>query len=73
MTKKPGLPNGALKTAQNDKWFRLKRKGNGWVVQMLFKGKVTELGDWDLRFVAENKVMNELIKSASYEDARGID
>lgn len=44
------------------------RKGNGWLCQKLIVSKdklvMTDIGDWDLRHVVENKIMNEIIKTS---------
>jgi hypothetical protein len=51
------------------KFFRMVRKGNGWIIQELTvtqTGKISlkELGDWDLRLVTERKLLSEVVKYA---------
>ena len=50
-------------------FFRMKRKGNGWLIQELTvdrMGKMTikDLGDWDMRDIVERKLISEANKYA---------
>lgn len=48
------------------KFFRMKRKGNGWIgeeVTIHATGKLSfkDLGDWDVRGITEQKVLSEIV------------
>lgn len=50
-------------------FYRMMRKGNGWVIQELTvspegKGSLKEVGDWDLRSVVERKLMTLVSRNA---------
>ena len=60
--KQPGSSFGSVEGV----FHRLKRKGNGFVVEKLtVKGglvvSLKEVGDWDVRMVTENRALNELV------------
>lgn len=53
-------------------YFRLKKKGNGWVVEKavvnaLGKVKTSEMGDWDLLTISEKKLYSAVNQSRELE------
>lgn len=58
------LPSSGLKGT----FHRLKRKGNGWVVEELTVTEnhlsVRELGDWDLRITTETRALDAMVRAA---------
>lgn len=53
-------------------YFRLKKKGNGWVVEKATvqangKVKTAELGDWDLLTISEKKLYSAVNQSRELE------
>lgn len=60
-TKAPELKDGVF--------HRMKRKGNGWVLEKLtlMQGKVLieEVGDWDIRAVVEQKAISAIARHSA--------
>lgn len=58
------LPDSASKTPKKQQsvhYYRMKRKGNGWVLEKATiqgqKVTLSEVGDWDLRATTEQKLL----------------
>ena len=69
--KEPSQPKASQEAPKGaGAWFRMTRKGNGWVVECLRVGadgtmKISPIGDWDMRAVVENKLLNACIRAAA--------
>lgn len=45
-------------------FYRMVRRNNGWQIECLKDGRVTLMGDWDLRSIVENKLMSAIIRTS---------
>ncbi len=45
-------------------FYRMIRRSNGWQIEVLKDGRVTLLGDWDLRHIIESKLLGAIMRTS---------